>query len=126
MEINGIKLKSAEYKHEKPTEAVSSSKIETPCYPTMRIDEGGYGSLPLDIEGFKAGDKLILVALCNLKEKTKSESESEEKNDSKVTGEIEFLKVGIEKSEMEDDKPLITGESAKEKLTELLSKMKEE
>ena len=109
MKILGIELEDAGYK---PTEN-ELPKVQEPSkeseirYPSMRVNsEGGYNDLPIDLEGFKAGDEVILIALVNIKEKTKRESESKEKNESSISGELEFLKVGIKKTKskaQEDD-----------------------
>jgi hypothetical protein len=132
-EIAGIKLKNVGRKPEESkggdVPVAANAKIEPPkiTYPTIRCDTSSGGwSLPISLEKFKAGDKAILVALVNVKEKTKRESESEDqKEESAVTGELEFLKVGIEKSEGEEE-PRLSGDEAESKLDDLMSKMKDE
>jgi hypothetical protein len=124
-EIAGIELKDAGRKPEKPTSVPSMEKTDEPkiSYPTMRVEDNGYGSLPLDLENFNAGDKAILVALVSIKEKTKRETQSSESpNDNKVYGEIEFLKVGIEGYKEEKH---ISGNEAEGKLSKIMSELKD-
>ena len=107
MKVMGIELEDAGHKP-KVEEVKKESSVMEPNinYPSMRVNsEGGYNDLPINLEGFKAGDKVILIALVNIKEKTKRESESKKKNESSVSGELEFLKVGIKKtkSKAEED-----------------------
>jgi len=107
VKIDGIELKDAGRKPDKnkelsiPTaEVTESPKIS---YPYIRCDPNTDGwNLPIDLEGFKVGDRAIFVALVNVKEKTKRESESQGKNESGTTGELEFLKVGLKKQGEEE------------------------
>ena len=90
MKVAGIKLEDAGRKPNKPT-GVIETKSESPKveYPTIRCDSntGGW-NLPIDLSGYKAGDKLTLVALVNVKEIVKRDSESENDKESGVTGEL--------------------------------------
>jgi hypothetical protein len=99
MEIAGVALKDSGRKSSEPVavaEKPSESKIQ---YPTIRCDnKSGGWNLPIDLSDFKAGDKAVLVAIVNVKEKVNREMESDGKEDeSGTTGELEFLKVGIRK-----------------------------
>ena len=126
MKIAGIDLINVGRKPEhNKVESVSPSKEEPQIlYPTIRCDSSSEGwNLPINLEPFKAGERAILVALVNVKEKIRRESDSETDKESNVTGELEFLKVGIEKSDMGEGEHI---SNAKEKLESLLSSLKDE
>ncbi len=101
MKIAGVELKDAGRKSDETKAVEGKSLAEAPKiqYPSMCCETNSHGwNLPIDLSDFNAGDKAVLVAVVNVKEKTKRESESErDGKESGVTGELEFLQVGIRK-----------------------------
>jgi hypothetical protein len=111
MKIGNVELKDTGYKPEESGQATEVPKTNSSekeiHYPSMSVsDKPCWNDLPLDLTNFKAGEKAVLIAIVNIKEKTVRENESEGKKDSKKSGCIEFLKVGLrqkEKSNLEEE-----------------------
>jgi hypothetical protein len=121
MKINGIEMQDAGYDRPEPevVQTPSSSKDikKKKCYATIYSNDQ---EMPLDLKGIRAGDKLMLVCLVDVKELTSVDNEKKYEPKERFT--LEILKCGCEKTsekepvEMDDDEleEAVTGKKKEE------------
>ena len=86
----------------KPSEKLNST-LEPPKknekeYPRLDIGNG-YNSIPIDLEGFKSSDKVLIVLLGEIKEVVHTDRDSQEEKEKKKewNGTVNILQAGMKK-----------------------------